>query len=205
MDQWSDAPKAEPTGRIRARYCLRCGREGPTGAHVCPGCGDALVERGYCPVCEQELPLPLGATCPKHDIELTEPPPPLGAPAEGAAARWVTVATLMDEAAADAKRLRLEAEGIPTFVDGARMSGLYSVATGGVKLQVPEPLAADARVLLSQSWAPVVPQDDLDDAWDELAPEPGTEHQGVVTGVVALVLFVLTVPMALVLIARLLR
>ena len=52
-------------------------------------------------------------------------------------------------------------------LDGERMgsAAMYAVATGGVKLQVPDSLAADARVLLSQSWAPPVDADE-DDALD---------------------------------------
>ena len=52
-------------------------------------------------------------------------------------------------------RIRLEAEGIPTFVEGERMGApaMYRVATGGVKLQVPAEFAADARVILSQDWS----------------------------------------------------
>jgi hypothetical protein len=43
-----------------------------------------------------------------------------------------------------------------------------------VKLQVPEDSLAEARVLASQLWSPPRQErDDLDEAWDDLAPEPG--------------------------------
>jgi hypothetical protein len=66
---------------------------------------------------------------------------------------------------------------------------MYHVATGGVKLQVPQPLEADARVLLAQSWSPAVADDDLDDAWEELAPEPGEGRRRVMKAVILVILF----------------
>lgn len=197
MDAWSDAS-------ARPLYCLRCRFEAADGVRICPDCGDSLCERGYCPVCEEELLLPVGALCPKHDIDLIDPPPSTGAFNDGHTPRWVTIATFSDPAKTEAARLRLEAEGIPTFLDGERMNAIYSVATGGAKLQVPEPLAADARILLNQTWSPPV-HDDLDDAWEELAPEPGAAHQGLITSIALVVVFVMTAPLALALIARLLR
>ncbi len=67
-----------------------------------------------------------------------------------------------DSLAVAAARIRLEAEGIPTFVEGERMGApsMYRVATGGVKLQVPAELAAEARILLDQEWS--WPDDELD-------------------------------------------
>jgi hypothetical protein len=108
------------------------------------------------------------------------------------------VATFADDIQAEAPRLRLEAEGIPTFLEGARMGSrsMYQVATGGVKLQVPEPLSADARVLLSQSWT--LPADELDDAWEDLIPEPGATRRRVMKG---LILLFLASPLVLLLIA----
>ncbi|MCA1685306.1 MAG: hypothetical protein LC745_04860, partial [Planctomycetia bacterium] len=109
--------------------------------------------------------------------------------AGGTADRWVTVETFADALKAEAPRIRLEAEGIPTFVEGARMGShsMYPVATGGVRLQVPRPLAADARVVLSQTWGHVA-ADDLDDAWDELAAEPGSVRRRVMTAVILVIL-----------------
>ena len=66
---------------------------------------------------------------------------------------------------------------------------MYPVATGGVRLQVPQSLAADARVLLSQTWAPVTADDDLDDAWEELAPDPGAARRSVMKAAILVVLF----------------
>jgi hypothetical protein len=114
--------------------------------------------------------------CPKHDLELEDAAARLDrGPAPHKGEEWVEVACYADSLRAEAPRIRLEAEGIPTFLDGERMGqpSMYRVAIGGVKLCVPGSLAADARVLLAQSWAPVaVADDDLDDAWDDLAPEP---------------------------------
>jgi hypothetical protein len=110
---------------------------------------------------------------------------------------WVTVARYAETPRAEAARIRLEAEGIPTFVDGERMgnSAMYAVATGGVKLQVPDSLVADARVLLAQSWAaPADEDDDLDSAWDDLDPDLGAAGRDVAR---ALVLVVLLAPLAL--------
>jgi hypothetical protein len=91
---------------------------------------------------------------------------------------------------AQGPRIRLEAEGIPAVLQGERMGSrsMYAVATGGLKLQVPRPLEADARVLLSQSWTSPVSDDDLDDAWEELAPEPGALRRRVMKGVIILLL-----------------
>jgi len=101
------------------------------------------------------------------------------------------VGTFDDAMKAEAPRIRLESEGIPTFLEGERMGSMsmYQVATGGVKLQVPQPLLADARILLRQSWSSVVEDDELDDAWDELAPDPGAFRRSVMTWVILLLLF----------------
>jgi hypothetical protein len=103
----------------------------------------------------------------------------------------VTVATYPDVLQADAPRLRLEAEGIPTFLEGERMgrNTIYQVATGGVKLQVPDAQLADARVLLSQVWTSPDDNEDLDDAWEDLAPEPWEARRKVMKGVILLILF----------------
>jgi hypothetical protein len=146
-------------------------------------------------VCEQFWTLPPGRPCPKHEVELGAWEGSL--PAEGevvADQRWVTIARFGDALRAEAPRIRLEAEGIPTFVDCARMGSpsMYHVATGGVKLQVPESLAADARVLLAQTWS--ADSDDLDDAWDDLAPDSGARWRDL--GRLAM-LFVLLAPLFL--------
>lgn len=99
-------------------------------------------------------------------MDLAPEPTPIG--------RWVTVVTCGHPFAAEARRLRLEAEGIPTFLDDSRMGtdALYQVATGGIKLQVPIGLVDEARVLLAQSWA-IPPMDELDEAWEDLGPASG--------------------------------
>jgi hypothetical protein len=160
---------------------------------LCEVCGETMVAQGYCGVCDAHWTLAPGTPCPKHDLGLEAAPareePPLASAARGA---WVTVARFADPMRAEAPRIRLEAEGIPTFLDGARMGSesMYQVATGGVKLQVPASLLADARVLLAQSWSsPAGDDDDLDDAWDELGPDPGALRRdlGRVVVLVALV------------------
>ncbi len=182
-------------------FCPRCDRESSLGATLCESCGEKTLSQGYCPICEQFWRLNVGSGCPKHGVDLE--PEPL--PAEYASStHWVTVETFRDTLRAEAPRIRLEAEGIPTFVEGARMGShsMYPVATGGVRLQVPQPLAAEARVILSQTWSPVIPSDDLDDAWEELAPEPGAVRREVMKTVILVILFG---PLILSLIARLIR
>jgi hypothetical protein len=131
---------------------------------LCPDCGATLFPQGYCPVCEDYLRLPVGALCPKHDLELEAGEPDSTNPiAAGQPVSWVTVGVLPDTLAAAAPRIRLEAEGIPTFLEGERMgsAGMYRQATGGVKLQVPSDQAAEARIILSQSWS--LPSDERAD------------------------------------------
>lgn len=103
----------------------------------------------------------------------------------------MTLRTFEDPLDAEALRLRLEAEGIPTFLEGSRMSSrsMYHVATGGTKLQVPEPLVADARILLNQTWRESPAGEDLEDAWDELAPETGLRRRRVMRGLILWLLF----------------
>jgi hypothetical protein len=149
---------------------------------LCDQCGETLEFQGYCSVCERHWTLAPGTPCPKHDLLLqARAPEPavgwlgLGLATCGANPAWVTVARFADPLTAEAPRIRLEAEGIPTFLEGARMgsASMYQVATGGVKLQVPDALAADARILLRQTWSPVPTEDeddDFDDAWEDLAP-----------------------------------
>lgn len=186
------------------RFCPHCRREGPDEAVLCPECGGSLRPRGYCAICERSWNAPPGAPCPKHEIELEAWSPELasGQPGEGTI-EWVTVGTFADAMQAQGPRIRLEAEGIPTVLQGERMGSrsMYAVATGGLKLQVPRPLEADARVLLSQSWTSPVSEDDLDDAWDELAPEPGALRRRVMKGVI---IFLLLGPLWMALITLLL-
>ena len=174
------------------RYCPRCRRDADPDTPLCADCGETVLPQSYCPVCESYWRQPAGTDCPKHDLPLEDGPPVSGYdPAWGSVANWVTVATFTDAQAAEPARLRLDAEGIPTFLEGARMGGqsMYLVATGGVKLQVPQALADDARILLSQSWSLPTAPDDLDDAWEELAPESGRRRRTVMKGALIVLLF----------------
>lgn len=173
------------------RFCPRCPRVESAEDVLCRNCGERLVEKGYCAICEDYWPLEAGLPCPKHDLELESRESAGDDDAHGGQTRnWVTVATFQDPLKAGAARIRLEAEGIPTFLEGERMGSrsMYQVATGGVRLQVPELLSADARVLLAQTWSPSVVDDDLDDAWDELAPDPGAGRRAVMKGVIVFLL-----------------
>jgi hypothetical protein len=157
------------TPKTAPRYCPRCRLEQPDDLErrICPECGDALIPQGYCPVCEGHLLLPIGALCPKHDIVLEATPPgSVEAITPDEHIAWVTVTLLPNTLAAAVPRTRLEAEGIPTFVEGERMGslGVYNVATRGVKLQVPAKWAAEARIILSQNWS--LPVDETADFED---------------------------------------
>ena len=109
-------------------------------------------------------------SCPKHDVEL-ESAPALSnavAPQDGAYVNWVTISVLPNSVVAGILRGRLEAEGILTNLDGERMggSGMYLVATRGVRLQVPADRVGDARIILSQNWS--LPTDEKADFEDLL-------------------------------------
>jgi hypothetical protein len=163
------------------RYCPRCDRDAPAGAALCPRCGERARDQAACPICDRPWRLEAGASCPKHDVALVPwaEHQESAAPDPEAAGGWVTVARFRHTLAAEPPRIRLEAEGIPTFLDGARMgaNALHNPAKGGVGLMVPRALEADARVVLDQSWAPVrTPDDDLDEAWDSLEPPPRLAH-----------------------------
>jgi hypothetical protein len=186
------------------RFCPRCGRTGPEGPKLCADCGETLIIQGYCDVCEAHWTLAPGTLCPKHELPISVRSVAPAWDCPGAiGTRWVTVRNFPDALRAEAPRIRLEAEGIPTFLEGERMGSpsMYQVATGGVKLQVPESLVADARVLLAQSWSHAVTgadetddEDDLDDAWDDLAPDPSAVWRDLGR---AAVLFVLFAPLLL--------
>ncbi len=153
------------------RYCPDCKAQvdGGGASSLCAECGSTLVVEGYCPVCERYLPLPADAICPKHDTVLETAPVDPAEPREaGELASWLTVQVFSDSMKAALARSRLEAEGIPTFLDGERMArpGMYRVAVNGVKLQVPAHHAADARIILAQDWS--LPGDENDDFEDLL-------------------------------------
>lgn len=189
----------DPT-RSAPRYCPRClGDVPPEPGSLCARCGDRSEPQGYCGVCRSYWRLPIGGDCPKHEIPLDEGADHEESPfAEGEPAVWDTVARYNHPASAQAPRIRLEAEGIPTFLDGERMAShaIHHPTAGGVRLKVPRPMADEARVILAQSWAPLPTDDGLDD-WDWEAadadePEPGARRRAVMRG--AIVIF-LTLPL----------
>lgn len=196
LDPGADGVRqAGPTGSgassaERPRYCSRCqrpARPSPRSLQpFCETCGETLRDQAYCRVCERDWPAPVGSPCPKHEIPLDCGPPPRHPLwAAGAPTAWVTVASYEHPSQALGPQLRLDAEGIPTFLDGERMGSesAYNHATGGVRLQVPAPLQAEARVVLRQRFETpqelLDPADDLDDAWDELAGDPAEVRRSV--------------------------
>jgi hypothetical protein len=188
-------PAPARRGTLSGHFCPRCGTSGAADSTLCDACGETLVPQGYCAVCEEYWNLPPETPCPKHEVALVIPPrkaPRDPAPRPGEP--WVTVAHFVDALRTEAPRIRLEAEGIPTFVEGERMGSpaMYHVATGGVKLQVPASLVTDARILLAQLWS--TPDDDVDDldladAWDDLEPHPGAAWHDVGRALVLVVVF----------------
>jgi hypothetical protein len=154
------------------RFCSGCGKSAPEipGNTACPSCGDRLIPQGYCPVCERYLRQPVGTACPKHDLPLEASAPQRARfGGAGGSVQWATVGRYSDSLAAEAPRIRLEAEGIPTFVEGERMGArsMYHVATGGVKLKVPDDMATDARIILSQTWSATAAALDFDETADD--------------------------------------
>jgi hypothetical protein len=173
------------------RFCPRCRKGYLDGSALCALCGETLCDQGYCGICEQFWPLPAGEDCPKHELALEDQAPMFEPWAEpGETSRLVTVAMFSDAGRAAAVRIRLEAEGIPTVLQGERMgnASMYQVATGGIWLQVPQRFAGDARIVLDQSWVPPSGADDLDDAWDELAPDPAALRRSIMKGIIFVIL-----------------
>jgi hypothetical protein len=165
------ASRQHSSPSVGPRYCPRCKLEqlDDLASVLCPECGDSLIAQGYCPVCEGHWLLGVGALCPKHDVVLEAGPPSASQPTPPAqSVSWVTVKVFPDSLSAAVPRTRLEAEGIPTFVEGERMGtlGAYNVATRGVKLQVPASRAAEARIILSQDWSLPLPSDEKADFED---------------------------------------
>jgi hypothetical protein len=186
-----DHPSGHDLTLARPRFCRRCLEVSRENLSLCPSCGESLVDQGYCGICESYWTLPEGEDCPKHEVPLEAGPPKtatLGMP--GAGAKLVTIGKFARPGQAEALRIRLEAEGIPTFLQGERMGSfsMYQVATGGVALQVPEPFADDARIVVSQTWTPPIEEEDLDDAWEELAPEPGARRRAIMKGLILVML-----------------
>ena len=195
------APKTPLSPTLQSRFCAACGQVAEDAAEgtLCLYCGNSLQLRGYCPICERRLNRTVGTMCPKHEVVL-EPDEP-GSKRRSFAVNtfsWVTVRRFPHSLAAEAARIRLEAEGIPTFVEGERMGSpaMYQVATNGVKLQVPAELVDEARVILAQSWS--LPgdhadvEDDLDDFDDHKAvPEDALPEPSSTRLLIAEVLFIL--------------
>jgi hypothetical protein len=168
----SDAPQ----------FCPDCRRAAVDSEErpLCSHCGGTLAVQGYCAICESRVRRRVGEPCPKHDVALVADDPDRHARAwEGSTISWVTVKRFPDSLAATGARIRLDAEGIPTFVEGERMGApaMYRVATGGVKLQVPAEFVADARIILSQDWSWPDDEWERDDgpATDDELPAPETE------------------------------
>ena len=160
------------TSRPSPRFCARCRKPVAEDRSLtaCPVCGDHLLPQGYCPVCEDYWRLPVGTACPKHDLALDDMAPPSPRLDSGASPiSWVTVGRFSDSLAAEAPRIRLEADDIPTCIDGQRMGSrsMYHVATGGVRLKVPEHLAGDARIILSQTWSATAAELDIEEGHED--------------------------------------
>jgi hypothetical protein len=170
-------------------YCPACRRTDALDDRLCRKCGETLRRQGFCPICESWVQAQAGALCPKHDVELAERP--LIPDFDPSSTPMVTVATFGMTAEARGPQLRLEAEGIPVFLDGERMGEhvIYQVATGGVKLQVPAEFVAEARIILAQSWGPIDKDDDPDDLWEGLAPEPVDRRKSVMKSMILILLF----------------
>jgi hypothetical protein len=175
-------PGSELLPKTAPGFCSRCRKSfsESIGLAICPTCGDRLLPQGYCPVCEAYWALPVGVPCPKHDLPLDDlGPPSFQFDSLGKPVRWVTVCHFTDSLSAQAPRIRLEAEGIPTFVDGERMGSrsMYHVATGGVRLRVPDSLAPDARVILSQTWSALAAELDLETEHEDEGELPAPDSE----------------------------
>lgn len=66
---------------------------------------------------------------------------------------WVVVATHGTDTDAEAKRLLLEAEGIPTILKNEHMgsASMFQIATEGIRIRVPQEHLADARAACARS------------------------------------------------------
>lgn len=132
------------------RFCPTCRRRRGRDADLCPECGDRTHARGYCPVCERHLDAPEGDLCPKHETPLEDGPAERPSLSVDATDSWVTIRQFRFNSLAIAPRCKLESEGIPTFLDGERVASevAYTLATGGVRLQVPGSFVDRAREVL---------------------------------------------------------
>ena len=184
-------PPSLIAGPVAGRFCPNCRWNLDLDELLCRDCGEETSLLAYCDVCEHFWQLPEGTPCPKHDVLLAASPS-VPSTVDPERVDWATVKTFSTLPLAEAPRIRLEAEGIPTFLDGERMAGnhiLYNTALGGVKLQVPRELVAQARILLDQNWS--LPDDDdpeIDDAYEELGPEPGNRRRSIMRAAIVLYL-----------------
>ena len=171
------------------RFCPACLRAVEYGRTLCEACGERVCDAGFCSICAGYWTLEVGQPCPKHDIEMEIDPDREAV--ELSHARLVTIHTYAQTSEAQGPRLRLEAEGIPVFLEGERMgvNSIYQVATGGVKLQVPEDQASEARILLSQVWSTSTKLDPEDDPWEGLEPELTEQFRRILKGAILLILF----------------
>ena len=175
--QPDDRPVMEDPESTAPLFCPHCRKSYAHSRNLmsCPICGLTLLQEGYCSVCGNFWALSPGELCPKHDLALTPVPEPGDDLAGEGTTNWVVVATYTVDTEAEAKRLRLESEGIPTRLDNERMGSrsMLLVATCGIDIMVPEDKLAEARVILSQQWKVTSDKDDDDpeDEWEGLAPE----------------------------------
>lgn len=154
------------------RYCHRCRRRRAGESPLCFECGEVLRPSSYCDVCERYWDHPPGTPCPKHDPVPLEPAPspPDWRIDPADVRRWVVAGTCADEIEAELARGLCHAEGIPALLENVRMGGRdhYLVATGGIRVKVPEELFRDARQLLGRDGG------DDDDAPPAPRGDPGS-------------------------------
>ncbi len=193
------------------RFCPDCGRAARDGSErpLCDFCGATLARQGYCPICEARVRRRVGEPCPKHDVELSaDEPASWSFVPHDARVAWVTVKQFPDSLSASAARIRLDAEGIPTFLEGERMGApaMYRVAVGGVKLQVPPQHLADARVILAQDWSWPGDEPDLEDPFEESEVVPSSHEMFSRRSIVfeLLVILLLAIPLFIALLTYLL-
>lgn len=149
-------------------------------------------------MCEGYWPLPEGAACPKHEVPLG---PAAGGDerargAQGGAVAWRAVGQFNRPAEAEAARLRLEAEGIRTFLDNTRMAshGMLDPSAVRLRVMVPEEEAQDARILLDQTWSyDEIDDETIDPHGEELGPSPGDGRRAVMR---VLIVVLLGLPLA---------
>ncbi len=182
-------------------FCTRCRRDRSNDDRMCSECGETLAAQGFCEICDRFWILPVGSLCPKHDSTLSPGPDVVESPfAPGKLPDWRTVGVYDHALHAGGPRLRLEAEGIPTFLDGERMGDHHAVAAGGVRLQVPGRWAERAHGLLI---APRPATDDDDECAHDYDDAP--EERGPLLGrIVGWSLLALLAVLLIVVVARLL-